>query len=349
VASGLSAPIGIVSAHDGSGRLFVVQQGGMIRILRPDGTMPETPFLDLSDKTRAGGERGLLGLAFHPDYRCNGRLFVNYTDTSGDTIVEEYAVSETDADRADPVPVARLLHIDQPFPNHNGGDLVFGPDGFLYVGMGDGGSANDPQGNGQRVDTLLGKLLRLDVDHAPTGTPYSTPADNCAGCPDGALPEIFAYGLRNPWRFSFDRATGDPWIGDVGQGRWEEVDHVSLTDANGANFGWNVMEGDHCLKGNDCDRNGLTLPVAGYDHSAGDCSITGGYVYRGSALPNLPGWYLFSDYCSGRIRAVSSGGGSPVALLETRGNIATFGEDDRGELYVADVGQGTISAIVAAT
>jgi glucose/arabinose dehydrogenase len=324
-----------------------VQQGGLIRIVE-DGAILDPPFLDLRDLTRPGGERGLLGLAFHPAYACDGRFYVNYTDTRGDTVVAEYRVSPDDPDVADPKPLAELLHIDQPFPNHNGGELVFGPDGFLYVGMGDGGSGGDPMGNGQRLDTLLGKLLRLDVDHRAPGAPPAIPPGNCRGCPAGALPEIDAYGLRNPWRFSFDRATGDLWLADVGQGTWEEIDKVALGDVSGTNFGWNVMEGSHCYPpGSSCSKTGIAPPVAEYDHSAGDCSVTGGFVYRGAAFPALAGWYLFSDYCSGRIRAISSAGGGPgTVLLESGGNIATFGEGEDNELYVADISRGTLWRIV---
>jgi glucose/arabinose dehydrogenase len=349
VASGLLAPLGIVASPDGTGRLFVVEQDGTIRILQNDQVLVK-PFLDIGKLTAPGGERGLLGLAFHPNYRCNGRFFINYTDTDGNTVVEEYRVSSSDPNVADPTPVAQLLHIDQPFPNHNGGDLVFGPDGDLYIGMGDGGSGGDPMGNGQNVKTLLGKLLRIDVDHPANGKPYSSPADNCKGCPSGALPEIDAYGLRNPWRFTFDRATDDLWIADVGQGNWEEVDHLAAGTVSGDNFGWNRMEGLACYPpgSTSCDKTGITLPVAVYDHSKGDCAITGGYVDRGTAIPALQGWYLFSDYCTGTVRVVSSGGGDPSILLETHGSDSTFGQDAAGELYLADIAAGTISKIVAA-
>jgi glucose/arabinose dehydrogenase len=327
-----------------------VEQGGTIQTIQ-DGTVLPDPFLDASDRISTGGERGLLGLAFHPDYACNGRFFVNYTDVQGNTVVAEYRVSTADPNRADPDPVAMLLHIDRPFPNHNGGDIVFGPDGMLYIGMGDGGSGGDPMGNGQRTDTLLGKLLRIDVDRPANGKTYSSPPANCSGCPANTLAEIFAIGLRNPWRFTFDRATGDLWIGDVGQNRYEEVDHLPLDDASGANFGWNRMEARHCYpSGNTCNRTGLTLPVAEYDHSRGDCSITGGYVARGSAFAALQGWYLFSDYCSGTIRAVAAAGpnagADPTVLLESHGNISSFGEDWAGNLYVADISSGAISEIV---
>jgi glucose/arabinose dehydrogenase len=352
IASGFSSPLDIVEPPDGSGRLFVVEQGGTIRIIK-GGKVLATPFLDLTARITSGGERGLLGLAFHPAYACNGRFYVNYTDTNGDTVVAEYAVSTANPDRAAVDPVATLLHIDQPFANHNGGDLVFGPDGFLYVGMGDGGSAGDPMGNGQRLDTLLAKLLRIDVDHPASGKPYGIPDGNCAGCAAGALPEIDAYGLRNPWRFSFDRATDDLWIGDVGQGRYEEVDHVPLSVTSGVNFGWNRLEGRHCYPtGNACDRTGVTLPAAEYDHASGDCSITGGFVYRGTKVAGLTGWYLFSDYCSGVIRAVPTGASAadpaePVVLLDTGRSIVSFGEAADGELYVADIGSGEILEIVA--
>jgi glucose/arabinose dehydrogenase len=352
IASGFSSPLDIVEPPDGSGRLFVVEQGGRIRIIEA-GKVVATPFLDVSARIASGGERGLLGLAFHPAYACNGRFFVNYTDTNGDTVVAEHGVSTTNPDRANPAPVGTLLHIAQPFANHNGGDLVFGPDGFLYVGMGDGGSAGDPKGNGQRLDTFLAKLLRIDVDHPQSGKRYGIPGGNCAGCAAGALPEIYSYGLRNPWRFSFDRATDDLWIGDVGQGRYEEIDHVALSDASGANFGWNRLEGRHCYpSGSGCDRTGVTLPAAEYDHSSGDCSITGGFVYRGSRVNGLAGWYLFSDYCSGVIRAIPASAkaddpAAPTVLLESRRSIVSFGEGADGELYVADIGSGEVLQIVA--
>jgi glucose/arabinose dehydrogenase len=352
IAAGLRSPIDLVSPGDGTDRLFIVEQGGTIGIIE-DGALLEQPFLDLTSIITSGGERGLLGLAFHPQYRCNGRFFVNYTDLSGDTVVAEYRVSRGSPDRADRDAVARLLHIDQPFANHNGGDLTFGPDGLLYVGMGDGGSGGDPRGNAQRLDTLLGKMLRVDVDHPSDGNAYGIPAGNCSGCPDGALPEIYAYGLRNPWRYTFDRATGDLWIGDVGQNRYEEIDHVTASGGSGANFGWNLMEGRHCFpSGSGCNQSGLTLPIAEYDHSGADCSVTGGYVYRGAAIPRLVGTYLFADYCSGNFRSLDATALSPAdvrVLLDTSRNITSFGEDDGGELYVTDVGAGEILKIVPGT
>ena len=349
VAAGLLLPVGLATARDGTGRLFVVLQNGQIRILAGDGNLLEMPFLDTTQRVLAGGERGLLGLAFHPQYACNGRFFVDYTDLDGNTVVAEFRASSSDPNRADPDPVAILLQIAQPYPNHNGGGLAFGPDGLLYIGMGDGGSANDPEGNGQRLDTLLGKLLRIDVDRRADGRPYAVPPGNCAGCPPGTAPEVFAYGLRNPWRFSFDSVPGDLWIGDVGQNRYEEVDRVALAAASGANFGWSRMEAGHCLGSRSCDRVGLTLPVAEYSHATGDCSVIGGSVYHGSAVPSLSGWYLYADYCSGRIRGLRTVEGSaPVLILESGRHLATFGADEAGELYVADPSRGTVSRIVAA-
>lgn len=348
VASGFSAPVGVVAPPDGSGRLFVVEQTGSILVIDGDSVLG-TPFLDLSGRISSGGERGLLGLAFHPDYACNGRLFVDYTDRNGSTVVAEYRVSP-DPNVADPTAVATLLNVDQPYANHNGGDIHFGPDGLLYVALGDGGNGGDPLGNGQRPSTLLGTLLRIDVDHPAGDHAYGTPADNCRGCPADARPEVFAYGLRNPWRFSFDRATRDLWIGDVGQARYEEIDHVPAGAGSGDNFGWNRMEGFHCYPGGtSCDRSGLTLPVAEYNHSIGDCAVIGGYVYRGNEQPALTGWYLFSDNCSGRIRAIpatATTNVTPTVALETGRQITSFGEDALGELYVTDAGRGEVLRIV---
>ena len=243
--TGLSAPVDVANAGDGSGRLFVVEQGGKIRIVR-DGALVERPFLDIGGRITSGGERGLLGLAFHPDYPTDPRFFVDYTDRDGNTVVSSFRVSATDPDVADPGSESILLHVDQPFANHNGGGLGFGPDGDLYIALGDGGSEGDPQGNGQRLDTLLAKILRIDVDGgAAAGAPYGIPADNPFVGTAGAKPEIWLYGLRNPWRFRFDRQTGDLWIGDVGQDAWEEID-VARAGVGGLDFGWNRTEGFHC-------------------------------------------------------------------------------------------------------
>ncbi|MGH2729799.1 MAG: PQQ-dependent sugar dehydrogenase, partial [Actinomycetota bacterium] len=264
VAEGLAEPLAIIDPGDGSDRLFVVEQDGLIKILR-GGHVSEQPFLDLSAFTEGVGEQGLLGLAFHPDYSSNGRFFVDYTDLNGDTVVAEYRASE-DPERADSSSARVLLEIDQPFSNHNGGHIVFGPDGYLYIGMGDGGSGGDPQGNGQSLDTLLGKLLRIDVDSRGAGAPYGIPADNPFVNRSGARPEIWAYGLRNPWRFSFDPAREELWIGDVGQENFEEIDRAS-DQAPGLNYGWNIMEGSACFSPpSDCDRSELVLPITEYTH-----------------------------------------------------------------------------------
>ncbi len=346
--SDLQGPLFAGHAGDGSGRLFVVEQAGRIRVIR-DGRLAPAPYLDITDRVRAGGEQGLLGLAFAPTFASDGRLFVNYTDGNGDTVVSEFLAPDPAADRADPGSERVLLLIDQPFANHNGGALATGPDGLLWIATGDGGSGGDPQGNGQRLDTLLGKLLRIDPRPAG-GAPYGIPADNpFAGSAD-ARAEIWAYGLRNPWRFSFDRATGDLWIGDVGQSSLEEVDHWPAGSPAGPNFGWNTMEASACFEpAEGCVTDGLVLPVAEYGHDRG-CSITGGYVYRGMAVPGLAGTYLYADYCSGTIWGLDAAAEQPTprVLLESGANIVSFGEDEAGELYVVDLG-GRVLRVVAAS
>ncbi|MEO8036020.1 MAG: PQQ-dependent sugar dehydrogenase, partial [Acidobacteriota bacterium] len=279
----VTSPTSIVSAGDS--RLFITEQPG--RILIYDGTaLRPTPFLDIRSLVSCCGERGLLSVAFHPHYRDNGFFFVDYTDSNGDTIVTRYRVSSADPDRADASSALRLLKIVQPFSNHNGGQLQFGPDGFLYLGMGDGGSGGDPQNNGQNLGSLLGKILRLDVDG---GSPYAVPASNPFVSRAGARPEIWAYGLRNPWRFSFDRTSGDLWIADVGQDRWEEIDLQPAPSIGGENYGWRTTEARHCFNPSaNCSTNGITFPVAEYSHGEG-CSITGGYRYRGARYPLLKG------------------------------------------------------------
>ncbi|MCP5150994.1 MAG: PQQ-dependent sugar dehydrogenase [Chromatiales bacterium] len=340
VVSGLSRPVGVRNAGDGSNRLFVVQQGGQIRIVA-DGQLLPSPFLDISALVSCCGERGLLGLAFHPDYAANGRFLVDYTDTTGATVVAEYRVSSTDPDAADPGSARVLLTFAQPFTNHNGGDIAFGPDGYLYIATGDGGSGGDPLGAGQDLTTLLGKILRIDVDGA---LPYAIPPGNPFVGQPSARAEIWAYGLRNPWRIAFDRLTGDLWIADVGQNQWEEVNLEPRGIAGGRNYGWNVMEGTHCFApSSGCDQSGLVLPVIEYDHSLG-CSVTGGYRYRGSALPQRAGTYLFADYCSGRIWGATPGpAGSWLTeqLLDTALGITSFGEDEAGELYLTHSAGGT--------
>jgi glucose/arabinose dehydrogenase len=341
VATGLQSPTAIVHAGDGSSRLFVLEQPGRIRVI-VDGELLSEPFLDISGQISAGGERGLLGLAFHPDYAENGQFFIDYTDAAGHTVVARYRVSTEDPNRADPASAGEVLRVEQPFANHNGGQLGFGPDGYLYVSLGDGGSGGDPQDNGQSLGTLLGTILRLDVD----GTePYAVPADNPFVDREGARPEIWAYGLRNPWRFSFDRQSGDLWIADVGQNVWEEINLQPADSGGGENYGWRLMEGAHCFQpAEGCDREGLTLPVLEYDHDQG-CSVTGGYRYRGSAIGGLVGVYTFADYCSGVIWGAQEGeDGSWTSseLLSSGFRVSAFGEDEGGELYLADHGGGTV-------
>lgn len=329
-AAGFSEPVYLAAVPDGSGQLWVLERRGVISLVG-DGSAALT-VLDISARVGAKGqEQGLLGLAFHPNFARNGRLFLDYTNQDGDTVIAEFHMA-ADGTAVDAESEEILLTIPQPYANHNGGQLQFGPDGNLYIGMGDGGAANDPHGNGQNLSSLLGKILRISVDF---GMPYTVPADNpFLGTPN-ARPEVWAYGLRNPWRFSFDRETGDVWIADVGQNKFEEVDFMPAEVSSGANYGWNIMEGQHCFKKKDCQTDGLVLPIAEYDHSAG-CSITGGYVYRGSALPGLRGVYLYGDFCSGNIWGIRAEG-APQLLLDTNLNISSFGEDAAGELYVLDL------------
>lgn len=346
VAEGLTQPVAI--AHAGDDRLFIAQQNGIVRVW--DGVALRTqPFLDLRQLVSTGSERGLLGLAFHPRYRENGALFVNYTDSGGRTVIARYRVSATDLDAADPASAAILLTIDQPFANHNGGQIAFGPDGYLYIGAGDGGSGGDPGDRAQNLSSLLGKLLRIAV--AETGG-YATPASNPLLATNGARPEIWAYGLRNPWRFSFDRVTGDLWIADVGQGDWEEVNLQPYGSIGGENYGWRLMEGTHCFNPpSNCNPGDLVLPVIEYGHSGNACSVTGGFVYRGTRYPVLHGTYLYADFCDGRIRGATmrDGVAETRELLATGFLISTFGEDWNGEVYVGDYSGGRILRIVENT
>jgi glucose/arabinose dehydrogenase len=343
VVEGLSAPLALTYAGDSSGRIFVAEQGGRILWFRK-GETETHEFLDLSDRTLPGGERGLLGLAFHPEYEDNGRLFVDYTDQAGDTVIEEFRAAPAGAARADPNSGRVLLTFDQPYANHNGGHLAFGLDGYLYIASGDGGSGGDPHDYGQSLDTLLGKILRIDVDAREGNRPYSTPSDNPFVDETGARPEIWAYGLRNPWRFSFDRVSQELWIGDVGQNVLEEINRAPSGDA-GINYGWNELEGTECYEPTTgCSKEGTRLPVTQYSHEFG-CSVTGGFVYRGSTFPALQGGYFFSDYCSGTLWAIPAGarpGRPPFELLETEYSISSFGEDEDGELYVTDLSAGAV-------
>jgi len=339
-------PLAIAPSRDGTGRLFVASRAGQIWSVGADGTVPPTPMVDLAPFIVSGGEQGLLGLALHPDFPDDPRAFVNYTGENGDTSISSIALDPADSARFDVGTLQRLLFIDQPYANHNGGATVFGPDGFLYLGLGDGGGGGDPEGNSQRLDTLLGKILRIDVD--AEGPAYGIPPGNPFADRDG-MDEIWEYGLRNPWRLSFDRETGDLWIGDVGQGAWEEID-VARGGAGGMNFGWNRMEGGHCYASDTCATDGLQLPVTEYGHDRG-CTVIGGHVYRGGAIPQLEGDYLFADYCSGRIFAIDSATDSLVAPAEVghvEGSVSAFGEDEAGELYVTTLG-GTIYKVNAAS
>ncbi len=346
---GLDRPVFATAPPGDTERVFVVEQTGRIRIVRAESLLT-APFLDVSALVSCCGERGLLGLAFHPQYATNGRFYVNYTDTAGDTRVVRYQVS-AEADVADPATASVVLGQTQPFSNHNGGMLAFGPDGYLYVGLGDGGSGGDPQGNGQSLTTLLGKLLRLDVDGA---APYAVPVSNPFVGQTSALPEIWAFGLRNPWRFSFDRATGDLYVGDVGQNAFEEINVQPGGSLGGENYGWNVMEGPSCYNATSCTQTGLKLPVLDYGRGDG-CSVTGGYVYRGSRVTALLGLYLYSDYCGGWIRSFRYAGNAATdrrewPALAPGGLVSSFGEDGRGELYVVAYGTaGALYRIVPAT
>jgi glucose/arabinose dehydrogenase len=336
--SGLDSPVYLGHAGDGSGTLYIIERVGRIRTASPDGAVDEAPFIDLSERITAGGEQGLLGLAFHPQFGDNGRFFVDYTDRNGDHVISEFATGPDG--RGDTASERKLIFLDDFAANHNGGMLEFGPDGYLYIAMGDGGGAGDPRRAGQDRNTLFGKILRIGVD--PEGErPYSIPPDNpFAG--GGGSPEVWDYGLRNPWRFSFDRATDDLWIADVGQGEHEEVDLHPAGTPGGVNFGWNVLEGPDCYAATECDRNGKTPPVASYTHADG-CSVSGGYVYRGKAWPVLDGIYLFGDYCSGIVWGLDSaaahgGPTEPRKLLESGENVSSFGEDESGELYLVSLG-----------
>jgi glucose/arabinose dehydrogenase len=347
---GFSAPVGITHAGDGTGRLFVVQQGGQIRLVK-NGALQAAPFLDIAGRISAGGERGLLGLAFPHDYARKGYFYVNYTNTAGNTVISRFRRSAASADTADPASEQILLTIGQPFANHNGGQLAFSQrDRYLYVGMGDGGSGGDPGNRAQNPADLLGKMLRIDTE---TGRPYTytSPATNPFVSTAGFRPEIWALGVRNPWRFSFDRLTADLYMADVGQGSWEEVNFQPAASAGGENYGWRIMEGVHCFNPNPCSVAGLTLPILEYGHGAGDCSVTGGYVYRAGAFPRMQGLYIYGDFCSGRIwglRRGDGGGWTNSLLLDTSIQISAFGEEESGALYVAGYNTGQIFPLVDA-
>lgn len=344
VVEGLDQPDGFAVANDGQNRLFILEQPGRVRIVA-DGALVEQPFLDITERVGdEGSEQGLLGIAFHPNYSENGRFFLNYTDTSGNTVISEFTVTD-DPNVADPDSERLILYVEQPASNHNGGHLVFGPDGYLWIGLGDGGAAGDRFGNAQNPATLLGAMLRIDVDGVD---PYGVPADNPFIADTEARNEIWALGLRNPWRYSFDRETGDLYIADVGQGDWEEIHFTPAGTPGGLNFGWPILEGSACYQSATCATDGLELPVAEYDHAGGNCAVTGGYVYRGSAYPTLWGTYFYADYCSGNFWGLRVGDdGAQLQLLFQRSGalFSSFGEDEHGELYILSQATGALYRI----
>ncbi len=342
LASGVMQPTHVAAVPGGGGALWVVEQAGRIRVLR-NGVVAAAPVLDIASRVSCCGEQGLLSVAFPPGFASKRYFYVNYTNRAGNTVVARYRLTANDV--ADPASETVVLGVDQPFANHNGGQLAFGPDGFLYIGMGDGGSGGDPFGNGQSLGTLLGKILRIDVESSTQ--PYAVPPSNPFVGRAGARGEIWASGLRNPWRFSFDRTTRDLYIADVGQNQFEEVNFQPASSAGGENYGWNVMEGEHCFGSANCNQQGLVLPVAEYNHSLG-CSITGGFVYRGQRYPDLRGIYFYADYCSGRIWGLRRAGADweSQLLLETNLSISSFGEDEAGEIYIADQAGGAVFALV---
>jgi glucose/arabinose dehydrogenase len=366
LAGGFQRPVYITHAGDGSGRLFVVEQDGRIRILHTDGSITPTPFLDITSRVRSpadggGNEQGLLGLAFPPGYAQKGHFYVYYTNQDGNNLVVRFGLTGN-PDVADPASEEQILLLEHPgASNHNGGQIAFGADGYLYIGTGDGGGGGDPNGNAQNPASLLGKILRIDVEYSTPTAAYSTylpclnksegqvqntayriPADNPFVGQTGYREEIWALGVRNPWRFSFDRQTHDLYIGDVGQNTYEEIDFQPASSSGGENYGWNVMEGNHCYNAATCDSTGMTPPVTEYDHSLG-CSVTGGVAYRGTAYPAMQGIYFYADYCSGRIWGLQNNSGwQSLMLLDSSLSASSFGEGESGELYLADLSGGSI-------
>jgi glucose/arabinose dehydrogenase len=340
VTEGFERPTYLTHANDN--RLFVTEQAGRIWTI-VDGQKSTEPFLDIRERVGSDSlEQGLLSVAFHPDYSTNRYFYVNYTDRAGDTVIARFELTQSDPNKADEGSERVILTINQPYVNHNGGQIQFGPDGYLYIGMGDGGSAGDPGNNGQNPATLLGSLLRIDVN---SSEPYSIPSDNPFTTDESARDETWATGLRNPWRFSFDRLTGDSYIADVGQNQWEEINFQSFMAPGGANYGWRELEGTHCYAVESCDTTRFDLPVAEYSHTEGGCSITGGYIYRGTTSPSLWGNYFFGDYCSGFVWSLfrsPDGSWQRTQVAQLRANIASFGEDVAGELYVLDHFSGAV-------
>lgn len=345
VVSGLVQPVLVAAAPGDADRIFVVEKAGRIRVVR-DGELLAQPFLDIDSETGHGDEEGLLGLAFDPEYASNGAFYVNHTDNSGRTRILRFGVSGN-PDVADATSLDVLLTIDQPFSNHNGGHIAFGPDGMLYIGMGDGGAGGDPLDHGQTPSTLLGSMLRIAV--GPTG-PYSIPPDNPFVGHATIAPETWAYGLRNPWRFSFDRMTGDLLIGDVGQRDIEEISYQPASSDGGENYGWNLLEGTRCFVDDPCDPTGTVLPIHEYDHDEG-CSITGGYVYRGE-IATLRHRYFYADFCGGWVRSFRIEDGQAVDHFDHSDDfgavstVASFGEDADGELYIVSL-NGTVYRVMA--
>ncbi len=349
-ASGFNNPISIKNAGDD--RLFVIEQAGIIKIINSDGSVNATPFLDINDRViNTGNERGLLGLAFHPNYNSNGFVFVNYINNSGNTVISRFVASPPDGNTADPNTEDIFLTFSQPYSNHNGGDLAFGNDGYLYIAAGDGGSGGDPENRSQNLTTFLGKMLRIDINSSQGGNNYAIPADNPFVGNSNALDEIWAYGLRNPWKFSFDQTTGDLWIADVGQSNREEINRVTAT-TGGENYGWRCYEGDIPFQTAGCpNMSTLTFPVAIYPYGGNPfkCSITGGYIYRGSSYPAFQGVYFFADYCSNQIGTLTENNGNwDISFTNPfSGNGWTaFGESDNGELYIAGRNSGNIFHII---
>ena len=338
--------VGLTYPPDGSNRLFAVLQRGQIMVFLNDpATTSAQVFLDITDQVNStGNEEGLLGLAFDPGYTINGYFYVSYTASlPRRSVISRFSVSQGDPNQADAVNELVILEVDQPYPNHNGGHIAFGPDGYLYIGLGDGGAAGDPLDNGQDRGTLLGSILRIDVSNATPGRPYAIPSDNpFVGGGDDIRKEIWAFGLRNPWRFSFDRLTGDLWAADVGQADYEEIDVIEP----GSNYGWNIMEGTHCYSPSaQCSQAGLTLPISEYSHN-GECSVIGGYVYRSSLLPSLYGAYLYADHCSGTVWALRYDGvqvTEQAELVDSELTITAFGEDAQGEVYILSRDNGIYS------
>jgi glucose/arabinose dehydrogenase len=345
VVAGLSAPTAIIAMPTtGDARLFVVEQAGTIRVVTAQKNLDATPFLDIKSKVLSGGEMGLLGLAFHPQVADNNYFYINYIDKSRNTIIARYSITRSTG-RADPNSEHILLKLHQPYENHNGGDLAFGPDGYLYIGLGDGGSGSDPQNHAQNRDDLLGKMLRINVD---SGDTYVIPDDN-PFVKEGGKPEIWALGLRNPWRFSFDRKTGDLYVADVGQGTYEEIDFQPANSKGGQNYGWACREAGHILITAVCkDTESYQAPIIEYDHSQDRCSVTGGYVYRGNKYPAIAGKYFYSDFCGGQIYYTerSNGAWATTLAASTDLSISTFGQDTAGELYLADYNTGTIYQLI---